>query len=533
MIDPARLRTLPRLRLIAVLLCALAALFGVLRAGPLAADPGDVDAASRGVVRVVIIGEEGDEPVPVSHGTGFAVSPTRIVTNAHVVAEAVQDDTLRIGIVPSEGTGGAFARVVAVSPKNDLALLEIAKGSLRLPPLALAGGDTGNLGEVSAVGYPMNVDLAQGLDMADIFRAQPPVKSRGFLSGERPSRQFDTILHTAPIARGNSGGPLLDPCGRVIGVNSFSADAESGDAEFYFAVSLRELLPFLRSNKVEPVVNALPCRSIEELNAEERQRLEAEQSQARAALEQRSESLREVRESARLTAQMEVLEARENRMALALIALLACIGAGYAAFVWRGEEERRSQMRIAGAVSAAGLAVALLLWFTRPGLSEIEDRVAAAVEKAQGGDGKPDTPAKTSDAAEGALICTLVPERSRVTAARTDDVAFEWSADGCVNRRTQYGLAQGGEWQRVFAAEDDAAVAVNTYDPATRTLRTDRYLLGQEALAAARAARAAYTPPACGVSDAARTLGEQQSTLIAGLPERPNERLVYSCSQKP
>ncbi|NKB16359.1 MAG: trypsin-like peptidase domain-containing protein [Sphingomonadales bacterium] len=157
-------------------------------------------------MRVVIIGEDGGEQAPISHGTGFAVSATRIVTNAHVVSEALQDDTLRIGIVPSEGAGGAFARVVAVSPRNDLALLEIASGGLRLPALTLAGGANANLGEVSAVGYPMNVDLAQGLDIGDIFRAPTASESRGFLSGERPSRQFDTILHTAPIARGNSGG---------------------------------------------------------------------------------------------------------------------------------------------------------------------------------------------------------------------------------------------------------------------------------------------------------------------------------------
>ncbi len=511
------------------ILGALALFLALLCPLPLAADPGDVDAAARGVVRVVIIGAEGGEPVPVSHGTGFAVSPTRIVTNAHVVAEAVQDDTLRIGIVPPEGAGGAFARVVAVSPRNDLALLEIAKGSLRLPPLALAASGTGNLGEVSAVGYPMNVDLAQGLDMADIFRAQPPVKSRGFLSGERPSRQFDTILHTAPIARGNSGGPLLDPCGRVIGVNSFSAESAGGEAEFYFAVSLRELLPFLRGNGVEPVTNALPCRSIDELNAEERQRLEAEQSQARERLAERAENLREVREKARLAAQMEVLAMRENRMALALIALIAALGAGYAAIVWRADEARRTHTRVAAAVSAASLVVAALLWVTRPGLTEIEDRVAAALAEVQGG--VPNAAANAgATAAEGALICTLVPERSRVTSARTDDVAFDWSADGCVNGRTQYGLGEGGEWSRVFAAQDDAAVAVNTYDPATRTLRTDRYLLGQDALAAAREARAAYTPPACGVSDGARTLGEQQSALIAALPDRPNERLVYNCT---
>ena len=119
-----------------------------------------------------------------------------------------------------------------------------------------------------------------------------------------------------------------------------------------------------------------------------------------------------------------------------------------------------------------------------------------------------------------------------MTSSRIDDVEFAWAGDGCVNGRTQYGLGQGGEWKRVFAAQDDAAVAVNTYDPDTRTLRTDRYLLGQDALAEARAARAAYSPPSCGVSDAARTLGEQQSALIAKLPERPNERLVYSCTAK-
>ena len=514
-----------------IVLALLLSLLASGLASPAAADPGDVEAASRGVVRVVIIGEDGGEPAPVSHGSGFAVSPTRIVTNAHVVMEAVQDDTLRIGIVPPEGKGGAFARVIAVSPRNDLALLEIAESGLRLPPLALAGGVGAALGEAWAVGYPMNVDLAQGLDIADIFRAQPPVKSRGFLSGERPARQFDTILHTAPIARGNSGGPLLDPCGRVIGVNSFSADSDSGDAEFYFAVSLRELLPFLRNNGVEPVTNALPCRSIADLNAEERQRLAADQAEARDRLAQRAEAMRELRDKARLTAQMEVIAARENAMALALIALLGAVGGGYAAAMWRGNPDRRKHAGIAAGIACAAGIAAVLLWVTRPGLSAIEDRVAAALAEAEGGQA-PGSATQPSQAAEGALICTLVPERSRVTAARTDDVALDWSADGCVNGRTQYGLGEAGEWQRVFAAQEDAAIAVNTYDPATRTLRTDRYLLGQAALAEARGLREAYTPPACGVSDAARDLGEQQSALIAKLPEAPNERLVYSCTAK-
>ncbi len=499
---------------------------------PLSADPGDVTAAARGVVRVVLIGKEGDQLIPITHGTGFAVTPTRIVTNAHVLREAVQDDSLRIGIVPSQGEKSVYGKVIAVSPRNDLALIEIIGGELRLPPLALAGdADTGTMGEVVAVGYPMNVDLAQGLSIGDIFRAQPPVKSRGFLSGERPSRQFDTILHTAPIARGNSGGPLLDGCGRVLGVNSFSADAGGTGSDFYFAVSLRELLPFLRAQGVEPQVNALPCRSIEELNAEERSRFEAEQAAAREKLAIREEGLREARNKAQLAAQMEVIAAREVHVAAAVLLLLASLGGGYAARALNRAGAARGQIIAASVGAALALFGAGALWITRPGLAAIEDKVAAALAAQPA---RPATAGGTPEAAtaEGALICTFMPERSRVTASRPDDIELAWSADGCVNGRTQYGLAGGGEWSRVFVPGDEDAVAVNVFDPATRSLRSDRYLLEQSAMAAAREARRQYTPPACGTREAARKLGEQQSALLAMLPARPNERLVYACTPK-
>ena len=120
--------------------------------------------------------------------------------------------------------------------------------------------------------------------MSDIFRSMPPVKSPGFVSGARPSRQFDTILHTAPIARGNSGGPLLDGCGRVLGVNSFGADSGGSDAEFFFAVSNRELIPFLRAHDVTARTNDTACRSLADLEDEERDRLEREQAAARQAV---------------------------------------------------------------------------------------------------------------------------------------------------------------------------------------------------------------------------------------------------------
>lgn len=500
---------------------------------PAAADPADVDAAARGVVRVVLIDRSGEDPVPVTHGSGFAVTPTMIVTNAHVIREAVLDDTLRIGIVPSEGDAGTFATLVAVSPRNDLALLQVTDGSLRLPPLTLAGGVSGDMGEVSAVGYPMNVDLAQGLEMRDIFRAQPPVKSRGFLSGERPSRQFDTILHTAPIARGNSGGPLLDGCGRVLGVNSFGADSDGSDAEFYFAVSLRELMPFLRENEAEVTVNALPCRSIDELNAAERMRFEQQRAEAQARMNAREAELREARDAARLQAQIEVIDARDNAMAIAMVLLLIGIASGYAAAQFRAgiaeKPDNRNRALIAAGVAGAALIGTVLVWVTRPGFDEIEERVAAILDEDVDDEGQVDPTA--AQASDGTLICTLVPERSRVTGARTDDVEFAWNANGCVNERTQYGMVSG-EWTRVLVPRDEEAVSISTYDPDSRTFQTDRYLLGRTAMAAAREARGEYDPPACGVTDAARLLGEQQSALISQLPDRPNERLVYSCETK-
>ncbi|WP_299193419.1 trypsin-like peptidase domain-containing protein [uncultured Erythrobacter sp.] len=518
------------------ILAALAALIPALILAPFtaAADTGDIDAAARGVVRVVLIDNSGEDVVPVTHGSGFAITPTMIVTNAHVIREALVDDTLRIGIVPSEGDAGTFATPVAVSPRNDLALLQISDGSLRLPPLTIAGGVSGDMGEVSAVGYPMNVDLAQGLEISDIFRAQPPVKSRGFLSGERPSRQFDTILHTAPIARGNSGGPLLDGCGRVLGVNSFGADSDGSDAEFYFAVSLRELLPFLRDNGLEPAINALPCTSIDDLNRAERARFDAQRAEAQARLDEREAELREARDNARLQAQIEILEERDNAIAIAVLLLLGAIGSGYAAMQLRqtlaDNPANRNRAMISAGVAGAALIGAALVWITRPGFNELEERVAAILGEDVEADGGGDNPT-AAQSGDGTLICTLDLERSRITGARTDDVEFDWAANGCVNERTQYGMV-GGEWTRIFVPSDEAAVSVSVYDPNSRTYRTDRYLLGRAEMEAAREARRAYDPPACGVTDAQITLGEQQSALLAILPDRPNERLVYTCETK-
>src|SRR3546814_18913014 len=94
--------------------------------------------------------------------------------------------------------------------------------------------------DLTAIGYPGTVDRAQGLDLQDMIEPLTPVKSSGTVSAGRSSRQFDTILHTAPMASGNSGGPLVAACGRVVGINSFGSLSDGNDAEFGFAISNRE-----------------------------------------------------------------------------------------------------------------------------------------------------------------------------------------------------------------------------------------------------------------------------------------------------
>ena len=179
--------------------------------GPAQADPADISAASRSVVRVVLAAKDGDKVAFVGHGSGFVVAPDKIVTNAHVVEIARQESSVVIGIIPSQGGTSYGGKIIAYSPSNDLALIQVLDGG-RLPPLTIFGGQVADGADVVAVGYPGSVDRAQGLDLDDLINPMSPVKTTGTVSGGRTTKQFDTILHTAPIASGNSGGPLIDNC---------------------------------------------------------------------------------------------------------------------------------------------------------------------------------------------------------------------------------------------------------------------------------------------------------------------------------
>ncbi len=507
------------------MLRALLALVLLLVAVPARADPSDIAAAGRGVVRVVLVASNGETVQYVGHGSGFAVTPTLIVTNAHVVAPAREDGSMLIGVVPSEGAGGYLARIVAISPRNDLALLRlIDKGSVA--PLTLFPGAIEDGAEVYAVGYPGNVDLAQGLSLAEIIEPQSAVKTRGYLSAGRSSRQFETLLHTAPIGSGNSGGPLLDSCGRVIGVNSFGTLSEGADSEFYFAVSPRELAGFLREAGVKPRLGAMPCRSLADLDRAENERAAGERAGAEAQARSQALASDKAQASAQRRAELAVIASRENGLALAALLLVGALAAGGTAALFELRGGRRNAL-IAGAIGVVMLIGALVAWFARPSLDTIDERAAAALAQDDGA-----APTGASAVGGGAMICVVDPARSRATVSDVADVTLDWSPAGCVNARTQYGLADQ-QWSRILVPNEEATVSVNSYDPATRVYEVERFLLPLEAMTAARAARSKYEAPSCGGGeDTARQLGSDQAAIRAVLPASPNERLVYKCQAR-
>ncbi|HET9428484.1 MAG TPA: serine protease [Allosphingosinicella sp.] len=486
----------------------------LLVAGPARAD--DISVAGRSVVRVVVIAFEEGEVVDFGHGSGFAVAPNRIVTNAHVVALAAQyPDNVAIGVVPSEGSQSYRARLVAMDPARDLALIELAQGSVTPIPLFTGALDDGM--PVAALGYPGNVDLATAQSAEDYINPLPPTRSAGIFSNVRPINGITTLLHTADIARGHSGGPLLDQCGRVLGVNTLITRGEDGDSPFAFAVANRELTIFLREagQPFRSVVNE--CISMADQLSRDRDRLNAEE---RARLGRLSDQEREAALT-REQAMIAIEESRETRLGIAVLLLvLSLIAFGGAGILWLKERQNHA-LPLAG-VGTLLLIGAVAVFFTRP--SRADATADPAVPTAQS-----KAPAAGEDRFAGRNICTLVQDRSRVTVTAVQDVTIDWNPNGCVNGRTQY-ARNGAVWTRILVPAQEQAVSVLEFRPDQGEYVVTRYLLDSQAMERVRALRRGVEVKTCTADPEARTiLADQLRDIGAILPRVPNERLVYTC----
>ncbi len=488
----------------------------------------DISAASRSVVRVVIVAMEDGRVVGFGHGSGFAISDSKIITNAHVVEIAARyPDNVAIGAVPSEGKGAVPARILAVDEDRDLALIEITKGSI--PPTAIYSGAVESGSKVTALGYPGNVDAAAARGLLDKIEPRAPVRSDGNVSNSEAVNGTPVLTHTAAIARGNSGGPLVDECGRVVGVNTFITRADDGDSPFGFAVMASELIKFLGEHGVKPPSVGVACEPLDEAAAREREEKAKADDEARARADAQHKATQEDRE----TRLMALLNARENRLALAgLWLVLAGLAAG-GALVF-AQQDNQNRVRLAALASGLLALAAIVTFVTRPALTadalEADPAQAAAEQAAAEEPAKPADKAKLSEAPDTRKFqCVIDLERSRVTISQTSDVPVSIDKGGCVNGRTQYAELDGGEWERVLVPNQDATVTVANFNPGSESYRVSHYLLDAESMEDARKLRPDIKQ--C-TKDAAAIvkLTQAQNAVLAMLPKQPNERLVYRCS---
>lgn len=490
-------------------------------------EAGDISAATRSVVRVAVFSSAEGQRTLIGFGSGVVVAPGKIVTNAHVTEPARFDESVTFAIIPSEGSRSYAATLMASVADKDLALLQLSD-SQRLVPATFFSGVVGDGVDVFAIGYPANVDVALDQNEDDVLRPQIPVKTRGTVSSGRTSKSVDSLLHTAAIAPGSSGGPLVDACGRVVGINSFGSMSDGGGAEFYFAISMRELSAFLNNQNVAFNAASGECRSVAELTRAEAER----EAVARAKVETEARIAKELQQSregkVRNDAEHAVIGERENHMAFAALLMLLSAVAGGAAWQF-SERNHRQRMKIAASIGFILLVAAIIIFAARPSFDEVDERVRAAmtagIEDLQ-------APKIAPVASAGKKRCVFQPDRSRITVSGTADVLFGWSPDGCINGRTQY-VESAGSWSRSFVPTNDAQVSLVTYAPDTNLYKIERYLPGMDAMEMAREARSKYEVTSCSTEPAKlEKIDNMNKAVREALPPSPNEVLVFNCSEE-
>ena len=214
----------------------------------------------------------------------------------------------------SEGRKRYIGKVVAYSSALDLAVIALESGSIT--PATIYTGAVSDGMSVAALGYPYGVDRAMASAVEDVIRPQSPVKSLGNVGGLRRNERFETVLHDAAIGRGNSGGPLIDTCGRIIGINSFLSISEGIDSTFAFAITARELAAFLAKSKVVASVASTPCLSLDDVAAREAA-LKRADADAAAIDNKRAEGDAAKAATEKLRIRDDISAERENGMAMA------------------------------------------------------------------------------------------------------------------------------------------------------------------------------------------------------------------------
>lgn len=189
----------------------------------------------------------GEESRVVGNGTGFVIAERYVLTNRHVVEDA---DALVIQDPGKPDALPLFAKVVAISKDLDIALLECR--NLKAPPVPVNQTPIGRGTEVIAFGFPMATIVGTGLKA-----------TRGIVTG-LPSEVTDKMLvldvHVNP---GNSGGPLCDRTGRVVGIVAAKTINTALAQSYGLAIPINDAVPFIKQHLRDYVSPKSDAKAVE------------------------------------------------------------------------------------------------------------------------------------------------------------------------------------------------------------------------------------------------------------------------------
>src|ERR671924_1411005 len=217
--------------------------------------------ASPGVVQVTSTSIVSQDPFfgaqeARSLGSGFVIDKAgHIVTNYHVVQGARKVE------VNFSGNDRVPAKVVGTDPSTDVAVLEIDAQARALTPLPLGNSDAVRVGDaVVAIGNPFGLERTVTAGIVSALQREITAPN-GFA--------IDEVIQTdAAINRGNSGGPLLNANGDVIGVNAQIESTTGGNVGIGFAIpinTVKEVVSqIIDSGKVEHAYLGIEMQTIDE-----------------------------------------------------------------------------------------------------------------------------------------------------------------------------------------------------------------------------------------------------------------------------
>ena len=190
-----------------------------------------------------------------STGTGFFVSNDgHMITNHHVI-----EGPGTVSIMLPDGNDSLIAGVIAIDEAKDIALLKVAfpEGTKRPKPLSISDRKPGRGASVAVFGYPLGFSVGEGLKL-----------TTGVISSLPDQSESNYVLDVR-VNPGNSGGPLCDTTGAVVGlIRAKSRNSASVDS-YGLAIPSEEVIEFLKlhlGDKFQRAPKSAPKKEWDEID---------------------------------------------------------------------------------------------------------------------------------------------------------------------------------------------------------------------------------------------------------------------------